>query len=93
MADEHESGVNEDQTQNEILAKVREGKKLEAIRILREHSGMGLAECKTQIEALEDEMAANDPEFARILSKRRTGCLMMVALVVGGLLVGIYGAL
>jgi len=52
----------------EILACVREGRNIEAIKLLREHTGLGLREAKDEVERLAAELKAggaeNAPTFA-----------------------------
>lgn len=66
------------------LVSIREalyrGRKIEAIKIYREVTGMGLAEAKAAVERLEEELRATRPENFLPQTERR-GCLGL--LVVG----------
>lgn len=64
----------EDFPTDEIMALLRQGKKIEAIRVLRERTGVGLAEAKQTIDAIDATIEGG---------KRRSGCLGMIVLGVG----------
>ncbi|MEW4454275.1 ribosomal protein L7/L12 [Bremerella sp. JC817] len=68
-----------------IKQKLREGKKIEAIKLLREESGIGLKEAKDQVEAIQAKMAA-DGEVLPTSS----GCAGALILLAAGL--GMVGA-
>ena len=54
---------------------IRGGRKIEAIRLLREHSGKGLAEAKEFIEKLTEQLYERDPEsFSVPPAKSGSGC-------------------
>src|SRR6266550_399807 len=68
--------MDEDQHIPESEAtKIREfvfaGRKIEAIKLLRDVSGLGLAEAKTMVEKLEAELRQNSPEK---FTARAKGC-------------------
>lgn len=48
------------------------GRKIEAIKRLRESTGLGLAEAKTMVEQLEEELRKTSPE--RFAAKAGQGC-------------------
>jgi len=63
---------------------VTSGRKIEAIKLLREETGMGLKEAKHAVEALERSLG---------LPPAKTGCsglLTLVGLVIAGLLIFRY---
>jgi hypothetical protein len=65
--------------QQKIESCIRSGRKIEAIKLHRERSGKGLKDAKDEIEALEAEMRARDPDgFAT--RRGGSGCLTSVAL-------------
>ena len=73
---------------SQIIACVHEGRKIEAIKLLREATGLGLKEAKDEIDRLFAEHAAPEgagaPEAVRA---KGGGCLILVGvLVVAGLL-------
>ena len=47
----------------ELIEIIRSGRKIEAIKRLREADGIGLKEAKEQVEQLERELAASDPNY------------------------------
>jgi hypothetical protein len=53
---------------------LRQGKKIEAIKVLRERTGVGLAEAKQTIDAIDATIEGG---------KRRSGCLGMIVLAAG----------
>lgn len=55
------------------------GRKIEAIKQLRELSGLGLKESKEVIEHLEAELRAAHPE--RFTAKKSGGCLVLLILL------------
>ena len=57
------------------------GRKIEAIKQLREMSGLGLQESKEIIERLEADLRATHPERFTTRSKKRSGCLVLVILL------------
>jgi hypothetical protein len=59
---------------DEIMVLLRQGKKIEAIKVLRERTGMGLAEAKQAVDAI-------DATIER--GKRGSGCLGMIVLAAG----------
>jgi len=70
-----------DSQRNEIKDLIKRGSKIEAIKIYRESTGVGLKEAKDAVEAIEAELeprptGTNDP-FAK-----NSGCFGMVALLV-----------
>jgi hypothetical protein len=64
----------EDFPTDDIMGLLRQGKKIEAIKVLRERTGVGLAEAKQTIDAIDATIEGG---------KRRSGCLGMIVLGVG----------
>jgi ribosomal protein L7/L12 len=66
---------------DEIMSLLRQGKKIEAIKVLRERTGVGLAEAKQTIDAIDATIEGG---------KRRSGCAGMIVLAAGvGIALGI----
>jgi hypothetical protein len=61
------------------------GQKIQAIKVYREHSGMGLKESKDFVESLEAEMRIKQPEKFTAAPAGK-GCLGMVAVYALGTL-------
>lgn len=60
------------------------GRKIEAIKLYREQTGVGLAEAKTAVEKLEEELRASTPaSFANPPSKGCTGAAVVLVGIVG----------
>jgi hypothetical protein len=59
---------------DDIMGLLRQGKKIEAIKVLRERTGVGLAEAKQTIDAIDATIEGG---------KRRSGCLGMIVLAAG----------
>jgi hypothetical protein len=55
------------------------GQKIEAIKLYREATGAGLAEAKTAVEKLEEDIRASSPEKFTARPARQ-GCLGVIAL-------------
>ena len=58
------------------------GRKIEAIKRLRESTHLGLAEAKTMVEQLEEELRKKSPE--KFTAKPAGGCSMTTALFIAG---------
>lgn len=73
--------------QDELVSLVRGGRKIEAIKRLREASGVDLVEAKKTVDALECEMAGKDPAFKAELESRRTGCagVLMIGVAIAAI--------
>ena len=57
-----------------------EGRKIQAIKQLRDWTGLGLKEAKESVELLEEELRAAQPErFAT--PARKSGCLLLLILL------------
>jgi len=74
----------DDARKEELLAPLREalflGQKIEAIKLYREHTGVGLAQAKAEVEKLEQELRLASPEkFTKAPPKQ--GCVSLVVLV------------
>lgn len=68
----------------EIQAAVFAGRKIDAIKLYREATGIGLAEAKEAVEAMEAELRAGAPE--RFQSPQQTtGCAAVAILLFLGL--------
>jgi ribosomal protein L7/L12 len=66
---------------DEIMVLLRQGKKIEAIKVLRERTGMGLAEAKQAVDAIDATIEGG---------KRRSGCAGMIVLAAGvGIALGV----
>lgn len=67
-----------------IEAAILSGRKIEAIKLYREQTGLGLAESKTAIDQLEAELRRSAPErFARPSGRGCTATVATLLLVVG----------
>jgi len=71
----------------QLLSLIRERRKIEAIKLLREADGLGLKQAKDQVEELERQLAASDPTF----QIKRAGCAALLLIGLGA--VGITFAL
>lgn len=76
------SELNDHQRQ-EILNAIKAGRKIEAIKLYREQTGCGLKESKEFIEALTDQLLADDPE-AVVTSKSGCGIAVVAILLITG---------
>ncbi|MBI1247397.1 hypothetical protein GC197_06065 [bacterium] len=70
---------------DEIKRLLRQGQKIQAIKVLREASGIGLKEAKEQVEAIQAKMVADGEELPKM-----TGCAGAMILFAAGL--GMLGA-
>ena len=61
---------------------LRRGQKIEAVKIHREHSGLGLKEAKDAVEMIEKEMGPPVLEM-RQGPKSEKGCLGLILLLLG----------
>lgn len=57
------------------------GRKIEAIKQLREMSGLGLKESKEIIERLEAELRVAHPERFKTSPKKGAGCVLLLVLL------------
>ena len=73
----------------QIQAHLFAGRKIEAIKLHRQQTGMGLAESKTAVEAMEAELRARSPE-AFTAPPGGKGCASALAWIA---VTGITGAL
>jgi len=74
-----------DETWAKIKLAIYEGRKIEAIKLYREATSLGLKESKDFIDKMEGEMRAKEPErFTQ--ASQKSGCM---AILVLGLLIGI----
>ena len=73
----------------EVLAAVDAGRKIEAIKILREKTGIGLADAKHAIDALSRERH-NDPVIAAGMTEEGGAGGMIKMIVVIAIVLGVY---
>jgi ribosomal protein L7/L12 len=86
---------------NAVIGAIRRGQKIEAIKIYREATGLGLAESKDAVEAMETsgDTQGNGPTFESRtplphwdpLAEKKKGCFGMIAVlvaVVAGVVMG-----
>ena len=64
----------------EIKQLLRQGQKIQAIKKLRESSGIGLKEAKEQVEAIQAKMVADGEELPKL-----SGCAGVLILFAAGL--------
>lgn len=76
------STLNDSQRQ-EILDAIKSGQKIAAIKLYREHTGLGLKEAKEFIEELTDQLRKENPE---VIQSSKAGC--STAMIAFSLLVG-----
>jgi Ribosomal protein L7/L12 C-terminal domain len=63
--------------QDQIRSLLLEGKKIEAIRIYREATGLGLKESKDAVEIIETELRTQ----GRLPPKTKSGCFALLSLI------------
>ena len=73
----------------EVLAAVDAGRKIEAIKILREKTGIGLADAKHAIDALSRERR-NDPVIAAGMTEEGGAGGMIKMIVIIAIVLGVY---
>lgn len=71
--------------QDQIRSLLLEGKKIEAIKIYREATGLGLKESKDAVEVVESELRGG----GQLPAKTKSGCFALLSLI----LILIYGIL
>ena len=73
-----------------VVAAVDAGNKIEAIKILREETGLGLAEAKDVVDALDKARRGDSPSQARGMAEEggAGGLLKMVIAIV--IILGVY---
>ncbi|PQO34640.1 hypothetical protein DTL21_14125 [Bremerella cremea] len=64
----------------DIKKLLREGQKIQAIKLLREESGCGLKEAKDQVDAIQAKMIADGEQLPKA-----TGCMGAAVILVVGL--------
>jgi ribosomal protein L7/L12 len=67
-----------DQQRQAIEAAIFAGNKIEAIKLYREATGVGLAEAKAAVEATEKNLRERAPE--KFTASRKKGCVGVVAM-------------
>jgi hypothetical protein len=77
--------VENNELQEQVRRLLSQGKKIEAIKIYREATGLGLAESKYAVEMVEAELRST----AQLPPKAKSGCFALLSL----LLILIYGVL
>jgi hypothetical protein len=65
-----------------IKEEIFAGNKIQAIKLHRELTGMGLKESKDAVEAMEAELRRTSPTLFSQTPGKATGCLSLIALVV-----------
>ncbi|MBI2191263.1 MAG: ribosomal protein L7/L12 [Planctomycetes bacterium] len=83
MADQPEA---EDARRQKILEALAAGRKIEAIKLYREMTGLGLKESKDAVDKLEAELAEKNPNEFR---KPKAGCATVLLLVLFACLAGV----
>ena len=73
----------------QVLAAVDAGRKIEAIKILREETGIGLADAKHAIDALSRERR-NDPVIAAGMTEEGGAGGMIKMIVIIAIVLGVY---
>lgn len=73
----------------EVLRAIAQGRKIEAIKLLRESTGIGLANAKVLVDRAASSAAARPPGPA-FLAAQGGGTKLATALVVVSLLIGFY---
>ena len=77
----------------ELIRTLSDGRKIEAIKKYREATGIGLAEAKTYVDALEKGLTPSVLEAnARKTRATRIGCLVAILLVAVALLVILFNS-
>lgn len=76
----------EDSRKAELGQLILDGRKIDAIKVYREETGLGLKESKEAVEKLEQEMRA---EFPEKFPARSSGCSTIILIGFVGLLVGL----
>ncbi len=71
-----------DEVRARVMVHLKNGNKIEAIKLVREETGLGLKESKDFVESLVDSHDRGLPENQQI---KKTGC--MVYLLIGGLII------
>lgn len=66
-----------------LLTLIRDRRKIEAIKLLREADGLGLKQAKEQVEELERQLAAADPSYRA----KRSGCGVALLLISGSIII------
>ncbi|MEW4487779.1 ribosomal protein L7/L12 [Thalassoglobus sp. JC818] len=79
---------SEDAQRQAVLEEIRKGRKLQAIKIYRDYSGVGLKEAKEFIEQLTEQLKKEDPTF---VPKGNAGCGAAALLLVAGVCGCIWG--
>ena len=82
--DEQQFSFSED-----VIAAVDNGRKIEAIKLLREETGLGLADAKHAIDALARERR-NDPEIAANMTEEGGAGGMIKMIVVIAIILAAY---
>lgn len=76
----------------EIVSALADGNKIEAIKLYREASGVGLKDAKDAVEALIPKLVEKEPEKYEKISKSGGGCasLIVFALLLSGAAVWVW---
>lgn len=68
----------------EVILAVQAGRKLDAIRILRDHTGMSLTEAKAVVDRLTEELGSEMPRMAAGQEDQGTLRFLVILAVLGG---------
>jgi ribosomal protein L7/L12 len=68
-----------DDAKDAIIAAIKAGKKIDAIKLYREATGVGLKEAKEDVEALIDVLAKDDPDIKK--ANQGSGCAAMLVAI------------
>jgi hypothetical protein len=74
----------------EVIVAAQAGRKLDAIRILREHTGMGLADAKAVVDGLEKEPGSELPPLAAGKEDHGTARFLVILAVLGGIAAALF---
>jgi hypothetical protein len=68
-----------------VKAAIGAGRKIEAIKVIREQTGLGLAEAKYAMEKLEAELREREPEIFPLAKPKgcSVGMVLLLVLAVG----------
>ena len=72
-----------DETWSEIKAALYSGNKIEAIKLYRDATGLGLKESKESVEKLETELRASEPDKFKSAAAGSKGCFSILLMCVG----------
>lgn len=76
--------VADDELPAEVLAAIAEGRKVVAIKLLREATGLGLANAKVLVDRAALRMEAQNPTARRLQSESNTPRLLLLLVLAAG---------